>query len=71
MLHRKYDLYTDEQLAALQTKVGDILDLEVPTSRLGEIVRGRHKVLALEKRDIGEFEGKHYTQIELQLEGPL
>jgi hypothetical protein len=74
MKHWKYDLYTDEQLSAITTRIDDILTLDVPsfgTAKERKTVRGRHRVLAIEQDDAGEYEGKHYTRVSLELEGPL
>lgn len=70
MKHFKYDLYSDEQLSAFSAKVGDVFELLVPEAS-GHFVHGRHQVLAIEMADAGEHEGKHYTRIGLELEGPI
>jgi hypothetical protein len=70
MKHFKYDLYSDEQLSALSTKVGDVLELLVPEAS-GHFASGRHQVLAIEMTDAGEHQGKHYTRVGLELEGPI
>jgi hypothetical protein len=66
MKHYKYDLYTDEQLGALATKAGDVLELNVPSA--SGFTWGRHKVLAIDMADAKEYNGKHYTRVTLELE---
>jgi hypothetical protein len=67
--HYKIDLYTDEQLALFNTKVGDVLTLDVPDSA-GRTTRGENTVLDIETHDAGTHPntGEHLTRVILKLE---
>jgi hypothetical protein len=65
-MHQKIDLLTDKEMADFETKVGDILLLDVP----GEQGKRECLVTEIEILDAGNHPetGQHLTRVTLSLE---
>jgi hypothetical protein len=63
--HYKIDLLNDAEMAAFDTKVGDVLSLSVPGEGTGE-----HKVVEIDVFDAGKHpeSGEHLNRVSLTLE---
>jgi len=68
-MHYKIDLLTDLEMAHFETKVGDLLSLEVPAAE-GGFRRGDYQVTNIEITDAGVHPetGEHLTRVILKLE---